>query len=176
HHEWREAAYVTKAQALQPIEQEGIVRAEDRYATVEHRETWQIKMIEMSVRYDNALQRWELLQTHHTSRTRRHRTFLKGVEQHRIRQKTSGRCLKQPAGMPDQRGAHDDVLLQTCCAYGPAFCNTCWTSCRTSAARKGLLRRGTSVCSRNARASSLSVSPVRKITRRSRCGYCCCSA
>src|SRR5215510_480709 len=122
-------------------------------------------MIEMSVRHDNALQRRELLQMHHASRTRGHRTFLEGIEQHRIRQKTSGRCFKQPAGMPDQRGAHGDVLLQTCCAYASAFCNTRWTSCRTSAAWKGLLRRETLVCSRNVRASSLSVSPVRKIIR-----------
>src|SRR5215831_7779445 len=131
-HERREAAYIAKAQALQPIEQEGIIRTEDRHASVECCQTRQIEVIEMPVRHDNALQRWELLRTHHASRTRRHRTFLEGIEQHRIRQKTSGRCLKQPAGMPNQRGAHSDVLLPTCCAYAPAFCNTYWMSCRTS--------------------------------------------
>src|SRR5882762_1016357 len=175
-HERCEAAYIAEAQALQPIEQEGIIRTEDRHPLVECRKTRQIEVIEMPMRHNNALQRWELLQPHGASRTRRHRTLLEGIEQHRIRQKTSGRCLKQPAGMPDQRGAHGIVLLQTCCAYAPAFCNTCWTSCRTSATRQGLLRRGTLVCSRNMRASSLSVSPVRKITRWSRCGCCCCSA
>src|SRR5215831_18410088 len=169
-HERREAAYIAKAQTLQSIEQEGIIRTEDRHPLVECCKTWQIEVIEMPMRHNNALQRWELLQPHRASRTRHHRTFLEGIEQHRIHQKTSGRCLKQPAGMTNQRGAHGAVLLQTCCAYAPAFCNTCWTSCRTSATRKGLVRRGTSVCSRNVRASSLNVSPVRKITRRSRCG------
>src|SRR5262249_12447272 len=101
-YEWCEAAYIAKAQALQAIKQEGIIRTEDRHASVEHCQTGQIKVIEMPMRHDNALQRWELLQPHRASRTRRHRTFLEGIEQHRVRQKTSGRCLKQPAGMTNQ--------------------------------------------------------------------------
>src|SRR5437870_12904124 len=59
-HEWRETAYVAKAQVLQPIEQEGVIRTEDRHASVECRQTRQIKVIEMPMRYNNALQRWEL--------------------------------------------------------------------------------------------------------------------
>src|SRR5919108_1276631 len=62
HHEWCEAAYIAKAQALQSIQQEGIIRAENRHASVEHRQTRQIKVIEMPMRHDNALQCWELLQ------------------------------------------------------------------------------------------------------------------
>jgi hypothetical protein len=99
--ERREAVDIVKAQALQPIEQEGIIRTEDRYASVEHRQTRQIEVIEMSVRHNNALQCWQLLQLHRASRTRRHCPFLEGIKQHWIHQKTAGRCLKQPAGMTD---------------------------------------------------------------------------
>jgi predicted RNA-binding protein with TRAM domain len=45
-----------KTQALQPVEQKGVVRAEDRHPAVEHGETREVKVIEMAMRYDNALQ------------------------------------------------------------------------------------------------------------------------
>jgi hypothetical protein len=48
-HKRREAVYIAKAQALQPIEQKGIIRTEDRYTSVEHRQTRQIEVIEMPV-------------------------------------------------------------------------------------------------------------------------------
>jgi len=78
-HERREAAYVAEAQTLQPIEQEGIIRTEDRHMSVECRQTRQIEVIEMPMRHNNALQRWELLQPHGAPRTRRHHTFLEGI-------------------------------------------------------------------------------------------------
>src|SRR5262249_6629501 len=80
-HEGHKAAYTAKAEALQAIKQEGIIRTEDRHASVEDRQTGQIEVIEMPMRHDNALQRWELFQPHRASRTRCHRAFFEGVGQ-----------------------------------------------------------------------------------------------
>ena len=48
--------YLLKPQALQPVEQKGVVRAEDRHPAVEPGETWEVEVIEMAMRHDNALQ------------------------------------------------------------------------------------------------------------------------